>query len=193
MSNNTNDIFKELEEAFYDIPFENSDFQNKAFVLAAQLTPARAYRAIGLRMSAKLRAIDELKYSRQREQVDIDEWQSIIDDPDTTVFAKRRAQIDIDQKLSIRNYTDKLLNDTIHELDLLYSEFQKFPRYTREQFELEEQKHFELSLTSQLESAVQAPGAIGAIESIKALNHYNPLKLQIEQVKNEYALTNSTK
>jgi hypothetical protein len=188
---NPSDILNEIETAFYNIPFDNSDYQNKAFVLAAQLTPARAYRALGLRMSAKLRAIDELKYSRQREQVDIDEWQSIIDDPDATVFAKRRAQIDIDQKRSVRNYTDKLLNDAILELDLLYAEFQKFPRYTREQFELEERKHFELSLQSQLESSVHAPGAIGAIDSIKAMNHVTPLNLQIEQVKNEYTLTNS--
>ena len=48
------DVLKELEEAFYDIPFENSDFQNKMFVVADQLTPARAYRAIGLRMFAKI-------------------------------------------------------------------------------------------------------------------------------------------
>lgn len=189
---NTKEILSQLEDAFYNIPFENSDFQNRTFVLAAQLTPARAYRAIGLRMFAKLRAINELKYSRQREEVDIAEWQSIIDDPQTNTFAKRRAQIDIDQKLSNHNYTDKLLNDAIHELNLLYSEFQKFPRYTREQFELEEERHFQLSLTSQLESAVQAPGAIGAIDGIKSMNHHQTLNNQIELVNHEYSLTNSS-
>ena len=181
---NTDEILKELEVAFYNIPFENSDFQNRNFVLASQITPARAYRAIGLRMSAKLRAINELKYARQREQVDIDEWQSIIDNPDSSGFDKRRAQINIDEKLSHHNYTDKLLNDAIHELNVLYAEFKKFPVYTREQFELEEQKHFELSLQNQLENS-QNPSAMGVLDSIKSMHHYETLNLQIEQVKQD--------
>ena len=41
-------VLQEVQEAFYDIPFENSQFQTEAFVIAAQLTPERAYRAIGL-------------------------------------------------------------------------------------------------------------------------------------------------
>ena len=184
---NTNEILQEIESAFYDIPFENSDYQNKAFVLAAQITPARAYRAIGLRMSSKLRAINELKWARQREQVDIDEWQATISSESTSIFDKRRAQINIDEKLSHVNYTDKLLNDAIHELNLLYSEFQQFPRYTREQFELEEQQHFELSLQNQLENA-QNPAAMGALDSIKSMHHYATLQNQIEQVKQD-ALT----
>ncbi len=67
-----NEIIKEIEDAFYDIPFENSAFQNEYFVLQGQYTPARAYRAIGLRMSSKLQAINELKYGRQLEEINIE-------------------------------------------------------------------------------------------------------------------------
>lgn len=45
-----NDIVSELYESFDNIPFENSDFQNENFVISSQITPERAYRAIGLRM-----------------------------------------------------------------------------------------------------------------------------------------------
>jgi hypothetical protein len=165
------EILKDLEERFYNIPFENSDFQNRNFLIAAQHTPARAYRAIGLRMFAKIRAIEELKYGRQREDVDIDEWQSIIDSDSSSSFAKRRAAIDIEQKLKARNFTDKLLNDAICELNLLQSELEKLPKYTREEFELEEQHHFETKLLADIKNS-QHPSLI----SLQAMSDYQKLE-----------------
>jgi hypothetical protein len=157
---------EEIENAFFDIPFENSDFQNANFVLAAQLTPARAYRALGLRMSAKLRAIDELKFARQLEEVDIEEKQAEIQSVDTTDFNKRRAQIGIDKILSTRNYTNKLLNDAVHDLNFMYAQFKRYPQYTREQFETEEELHFEQSLSLQIESQGN-----GAVQSLCNMHH----------------------
>ncbi len=160
------DILKEIEEAFFDIPFENSDFQNENFILAAQHTPARAYRALGLRLSAKLRAIDELKFARQLEEIDIEEKQALIDSDGASSFDKRRAQIEINKILSTRNYTDKLLNDAVHDLNFMYAQFKRFPRYTREQFEQEEALHFEQSLRLQVESQGN-----GAIQSLCNMEH----------------------
>ena len=54
-------VLTEIEDAFFDIPFENSDFQTRAFVVASQQTPARAYRAIGLQMFSKIQAVKEYK------------------------------------------------------------------------------------------------------------------------------------
>ena len=143
-------MIEEIQAAFYDIPFENSDYQNKVFMVQNQLTPARAYRSIGLRMLAKLRAIDELKFGRELEQVDIDEYQATIDSDTSSTFEQRRAAIEIRKKESKIQWEDKLLNDAIRELNCLYSEFKKFPTYTREQFELEEADHFEQDLQLQL-------------------------------------------
>lgn len=173
----TSNILAELQNAFFDIPFENSDFQNRHFVIAAQITPGRAFRAIGLKMFSKLRAIEELKFQRLRDAVTIDEHQATIDDPDSTIFAKRRAQIEIDAIKSQVPWTDKLLNDAIHELDVFYAEYKRLPAYTRELFEQEERQHFEQSLTNQLDSAQKAPAAMGAFESIKAMNHFENLML----------------
>lgn len=180
----TPDAITEIESAFFDIPFENSDFQNENFVLAAQITPARAYRALGLRMSAKLRAIDELKFARQLEEIDIEEKQAKIASIDTNDFDKRRAKIEIDKILSTRNYTDKLLNDAIHDLNFMYTQFKQYPRYTRETFELEERQHFDESLRLQVDS--QGNGAIQSLCNM-AHNQEN-FSLRITEAKNALLL-----
>jgi hypothetical protein len=154
-------ILNEIQERFYLIPFENSTFQNKNFVITAQQTPGRAYRAIGLKMMSKLQAIEELKYNRLREEIDIEELEEKIKSTSTSEFDKRRAAIDIQQKLAARPWADKLLNDAIEELNFLYSELQKYPKYNREMFEAEEREHFEAKLRLQLET-----NGNGAVESL---------------------------
>ena len=157
---NVPDVLSEIEQAFFDIPFENSKFQTENFVLNAQLTPERAYRALGLRMHNRLRALREAQFSLMREAVDIDELQEKIDNPYTSVWDRRRAKIDIQQKLANRPFTDKLVNDAIAELNVLYAHFKALPRYTREEFEAGERQHFELRLTRQMR------GVTGAAESL---------------------------
>ena len=155
-----NDVLNELNIAFKDIPFENSDFQNTNFVVAAQITPERAYRAIGLRMFSKIQALKEAKYGRLKEEIDIEELQAKIANPDTSSFDVRRAELDIQQKLENRSYTDKLIGDAIHELNLLYTHFKALPKYTRDEFEAGEENHFTQRLHRQLQ------GVSGAAESL---------------------------
>jgi hypothetical protein len=143
-------------------------------------------------MSAKIRAINELKYARQHEEVDIDELQAVIDATETTIFAKRRAKIDIEKKLSVKNYTDKLLNDAIRELNCLYAEFKKYPTYTREQFEREEQLHFELSLGNQIDNNKLEGAASGALDALKAMAHITDFNTFLERTKNELTLQHPT-
>ena len=74
---NTSDIIKEVQDAFFDIPFENSAFQTENFVIANQITPERAYRAIGLRMNNKLIAVQESLVDREITLVEEDELREI--------------------------------------------------------------------------------------------------------------------
>ena len=157
---NTDDVVKEIEEAFFDIPFENSQFQTEHFVINSQLTPERAYRAIGLRMHNRLRALREAQFSRMREDVDIDELRAKLSLSETNKFDRRRFEIDIQQKLSNRAFTEKLINDAIAELNVLYHHFKRLPHYTRQQFEAGEREHFHQSLTRQMK------GIVGAAESL---------------------------
>lgn len=161
---NTEDVIKEIEEAFFDIPFENSQFQTEHFVINAALTPERAYRSIGLRMNNRLRALREAQFSRMREEVDIDELRAKIDDTDTNQYDRRRAEIDILQKLSNRAFTEKLINDALAELNVLYHHFKKLPRFSRKEFESAEYKYFKENLTRQVN------GVVGAAESLTNMN-----------------------
>jgi hypothetical protein len=144
------DVLKEIEEAFFDIPFENSAFQNKAFVVAAQITPARAYRTIGLRLLSKIQTLKENRYRQELKQVDIDEKEEKLRSGDLDQFARRRLEIELRQLKEGGMYETKLLNDLLVDLNQMYAEFKKLPKYTREQFEAEEMIHFQQRLQRQL-------------------------------------------
>ncbi len=147
-------VLSELDRAYFDIPFENSDFQNRAFVMAAQQTPGRGYRAIGLRMFSKIRAIKEYKIKQQRNEIDIEEKEAKIASEETNDFDRRRLRLDIIQINEEKAWGEKLLNDALRELNCLYAEFVKLPKYTREQFEAEEEVHFK----HRMERQIHAPG-----------------------------------
>lgn len=165
---NTDDVVKEIEEAFFDIPFENSQFQTENFVINAALTPERAYRAIGLRMNNRLRALQEARFSRMREDVDIDELRAKLSLSETNKFDRRRYEIDIQQKLSNRAFTEKLINDAIAELNVLYHHFKRLPKFSRKEFEAAEHKYFGESLTRQIK------GIVGAQESLANMTKPTP-------------------
>lgn len=153
------DVLKEIEEAFFDIPFENSAFQNRAFVVAAQQTPARAFRAVGLRMFSKIQAVREHLYNEEKIEIDLEEKRELLQTPDLNKFEKRRIELEIRRIEDNRSYGKKLFNDALRDLDCMYAEFKKLPRYTREQFEDEEMQHFQVRLQRQLTAG-------GAHESI---------------------------
>lgn len=146
-------VLEELEAAFFDIPFENSDFQNKMFVVADQLTPGRAYRAIGLRMFSKIRAVKEYMFGVEEQQIEMDEIDHKLGSSAIDEFEKRRLELQKRKIIDAKSWSTKLLNDALREMNCLYGEFTKLPKFTREQFEMEEQKHFEQSLTKQLNYA----------------------------------------
>lgn len=153
-------VITEIEQAFFDIPFENSDFQTENFVLAAQLTPERAYRTIGLRMFQKIQALQETQFKTRESMITVMEMQEKIDNPATSKFDRMRAELEIEKIHSSQAYTNKLKNDAIHELELLYKYFKALPRYTRDEFEAGERAHFEMRMDRQLK------GIVGAAESV---------------------------
>lgn len=167
-------VLQEIEAAFYDIPFENSTFQTEAFVIAAQQTPARAYRAIGLRMMTKIQAVRAHEIKKARNQIDLDEKEAKLADSEISEFDKRRLRLDIMELQADSAYGDKLLNDALRELDVLYAWFKRLPRYTREQFEAEEFTHF----SARMERQLKCPGPLESIENMKADLPSMPTRIQ---------------
>lgn len=183
-SDNCDNVIDLINEAFFDIPFENSAYQTEQFVIASQITPERAYRSIGLRLNSRLRALQEAKFGAMKEQIDIEELQAKIADPNTNEFDRRRAEIDIQQKLTNRPFTEKLINDAVQECNVLYKHFQSLPKFTREQFESGEEKHFTMRLTR----AVQ--GIQGAQESLVNMQTDMPALLAYEEETVQLMLAN---
>jgi len=170
---NVNNVIEEIETAFFDIPFENSAFQTEAFVIGGSITPERAYRNIGLRMQNRLEALREAKYGRAKEDIEIEELQATIDFPDATSFEIRKAQLEIDHKLAGRRFGDKLINDALAELNVLYAHFKGLPKFTREQFEAGERLHFETKLNRQINN-LQGPAEalVNMDQDIQRLTSY---------------------
>jgi len=158
-------IFPELRRRFFDIPFGNSAFQNIKFVMEAQYTPERGYRAIGLRLHDRINALNEARFNLRRREVDIAELQDRIKSEDG--YSQQRAQIDLEEKEVQLPYLMKLVNDAIIEVATLWAEVQKFPEFTREQFEAAEQGHFEVRLKRQVQ------GLTGAADSLDLITAHN--------------------
>lgn len=175
---NAASIIDEIEDAYFDIPFGNTGFQTEAFVIASQITPARAYRSIGLQMHSILSSLRSKQYDKEKHQIQIDELKHIIASPDTDQFERRRKEIELKEVLISSRWGDKMIQDSIKELNIYYAYFKQFPRYTREQFEKEERMYFEQSLQR------QAMGLTGAKEAL--LNMMDDMKT-IVNFKEEYA------
>ena len=159
------DVLSEVERLSFDIPFENSRFQTLAFVVSAQQTPGRAYRAILLRMDDRIRAIKHFMFSRRRAEVDRDEKLAKIQSEDTSEFDRRRLQIDLEELSSGEVASKKLLNDALVELGVLYAELKKLPEYSRASFEAEEETHYRLKLMRQVNTRGN-----GSLESLENMN-----------------------
>lgn len=180
-TDNIGDALTKLEDAYFDIPFENSDFQNKAFVVAAQQTPARAYRALGLKLFSKINAVREYMYAREKTEIDLEEKEAAIADERTNPFDRRRLELEIKHIRSGQRYSEKLLNDALFELNSLYAVFAEMHPYTRVQFEAEERAHFEAKLNRQ----IQTHGN-GSAESLLNMHEDMPsMPLRINNAKAE--------
>ena len=144
---NAEAVLKEIQDAFYDIPFENSKFQTEYFVLASQVTPERVYRALGLSMYNKLITVQQALIQREMRDLEEEEILDKISKLDANSYEARKLKLDLKLKNVGKPFEDKLLNDAICELNILYSHFIKMPRYTREEFEAgEKQYHVEKSV-----------------------------------------------
>ena len=161
----------ELYEAFKEIPFGNSDFQNRYFVVNSQLTPARAFRAVCLRLRDRIRALMEAYYELQKENIDIEEMEEKVK-TEANKYEEMRLEIEIEKKKMQRIDTEKLVQDAIHETKYLLKLYEELPHPKREEFEAEELEHFEKYLKVQL-----LPN--GALQSLLAIGKQVDDKLQL--------------
>ncbi len=166
-------VLAEIQNAYYDIPFDNTAFQTENFVIAAQITPQRAYRSIGLQMLNKINALMQNQANEELQKIREDEINWKLQNEDMTEFDRRRLQLELKTMSSNIVWAKKLKNDSIQELNLLYGHFKSLPKYTRAQFEFAEKEYFEQSLHRQVQQITGATESlINMSEDIKALKNF---------------------
>ena len=171
-------IIEEVINASKEIPFGNSKYQNLNFMLADQITPARALRSCLLRLNDRINALRECYYSLRLEDIDIEEMQEKIESEETGKFEKRRLEIKIEQKKVNRISTEKMINDCKVEINTLYNAYKKLPKQDRNTFEEEEHEHFTLKLSRDLELGMQFGGQKGTATSLDNIGISSKEKLQ---------------
>lgn len=169
---NLDNIIAEVTSAFYDIPFDNSAYQTEQFVIAASITPERAYRSIGLRMMNRINALNDAKYRKLNNEIDLDEINEKITLGELGKYEIRREQLKKQKAESEIGYSDKLINDAITELDLLYGHFKSMPRFTRAQFEAGEYRHFKERLLREITLKGAEVSLVNMHEDIESLRAY---------------------
>jgi len=147
--NNAPSLLKELKDAFFNIPQGNSRFQNEKFVIAAQLTPERAYKNLGLTIMCIIEGIQSHLVQRELKLIDLEELDYKIEN-EQNPFEKRRLEIKRKHSFIPDISEDKFISDQFYELNTLYSHFRHFPKYTREQFEAGEKRYYLESLNRQV-------------------------------------------
>lgn len=157
MSNYTDKLESELWYKCEDIPFENSLYQDEAFILNTSYTDARAVRNIGLRLSSKLQALRELEYGMEKAAIEKAKLES---KKFNDIFDQQLAELEIRKREAGLAYTQKLLKDCLYECEYLRAILAKLPKLSRAEFESQERQYFIESLTRQ---------AVGIPESLKSL------------------------
>lgn len=181
--NDVPNILDEIKNAFFDIPFENSTFQTEAFIISAEMTPERSYRAIGLKMLTSIRTVENYLLSEKELQIDLDEIEYRLQNNNLSDFERRREEVKKEKILLSRSWNEKLLNDLLVELNVLYKHFKKMPKYTREQFESAERLHFEQKLGRQVLGIDGARmSLINMNEDLKSLNKFED---EVEKLGND--------
>lgn len=169
-------LSNEIENAFYDIPLGNSQFQCKMFIIAANITPARAYRSIGLQMKTILGSLESMKYDEKLKQIQIEKLQYEINDSKTDQFERRKKEIELEQLSKVTKNLQKSANDLLHELNFYYSYFSKMPRFTREEFESNERLYFEQSLQRQCLGLTGAKEALlNMMDDAKTIDNFEKM------------------
>ena len=146
-----NDILKDISTRYFDIPFGNSKYQMNYLMEKMEVTPERAYRTILLQLNDRIMAVKANIFQLRRINIDMMELEIRMNNTgDEFKFDRMRAEIDYEEKEDALAYTTKLLNDANEEIVYLYGLLQKYPKYTREDFEKGEEDYFTIKMEKQL-------------------------------------------
>lgn len=134
---NVDEIQAKILDLVENVPFGNSDTQNRVAIVNEEATPYRALRHAALRVMNRLEALRECKYTVRRRQIELKILERDLAN-EADPLKQELIALDIEQKRSGEAYTRKLVKDAIREIESLWPIIQARGGVTREDFELEE-------------------------------------------------------
>jgi hypothetical protein len=134
-------IINEIIEQMDSVPFGNSAFQNR-FLTDGHESPERRKRVVLLQLDARIEALQQARFSLDRQLIDIDELRIKMEQT-TDRFEKRRLEVDLDEKLWAMGKNKKLIKDAMIEVATFHEELKTLPSFTREEFEKAELPYWE--------------------------------------------------
>lgn len=141
-------IMTQILELTDEIPFGNSDFQNKISLIECELFPHRAYKMVALKIIDRLSALSECYYNLKEKEIEIKKLQRQLE-KETDELEKELIQIKIEKILNSFPYTKKLIKDAIHEIDELLPFLLSIGKISRKEFEEKEQEYFKTKIKIQ--------------------------------------------
>lgn len=128
-------------EALYDhvseIPFGQSATQNRAFVIGAEMSGARAIRTAALNLQSKLRDLRAYRINCKRAEIKKKQLELKIKSAEDG-FDKELLQLDLEELLGGEIGKDKMLNDLLHEIRTLAVAVFNSKKISRDEFEANE-------------------------------------------------------
>jgi hypothetical protein len=135
-------------------------------------------------MHKKLIAVQEAMIQEQVNDIDEEEIRAKIESPDYNNFEKRKFELDLKMRQISRRYNGKLFNDALQELNVLYKHFKALPKYSREEFEAGEKRHFLEDLNRQaLGLAGPKMSLLNMFDDISSIEKF---ETEFKQIANDY-------
>jgi hypothetical protein len=162
-------IIDNLKSEMHNIPFGNTAFQIKAFIMN-EPTPERQYRTALLQVDSKIKALELCKFRRARVEIDINElkekWET------ATKWDKQRIELDLEEKSLILDSETKLINDAVYELAVYKQILDTIPKFTREEFENAELGYWTERLTHDARLEIMAGARVekGTLATLEKIN-----------------------
>jgi hypothetical protein len=141
--------------------------------------------------------IESLKdrlYDEEIKTIELERLKDEINSGSLDKYDQRIKEIELERKLDTKSTFNKYLNDTLHEMNVLYSHLIKFPKYTREEFESQEALYFEQSLQRQVLGLVGAKEALlNMIDDKKTIEQFERMYAELPDDKKSEMLDEITK
>lgn len=148
-NNSVQNLMKELLDYSDEIPFGNSDFQNRHVIVDMEKSKHRAFRHASLRLMDRLTALNECYYKLREDDIEIKKLERKLNSEQDDL-EKELIMIKIDKIRSTYPYTQKLIKDAIAEIKCLYPVIKSIGKLTKEEFEKGELEYFKEKYITQL-------------------------------------------